>query len=303
MKTSLFLVILSLMMTNSFCQTNEYHPFPDSNVIWNQSIWYLDGTCLVSDDQSLYISGDTTIGPYTYHKLYLNGYTSELCQFPNSAIPPYYHIGGYWGAFRQDALNKKVFLNQGKDTLAYDFNLNVGDTLNSYLSGFGNGFNYISSIDSVLVGNEYTKRFWISWLDHDNYVALIEGIGSTFGAFAVLLPPFESGSSLGCVNANNQTVWPSDTNECKLISNVDDIFIQTRVFVFPNPASDKIIIETSTTARKSQFSIMNLNGQEFITCQISELKKQIDISNLPNGVYFVRLTNDKSVEVGKFIKE
>jgi len=30
---------------------------------------------------------------------------------------------------------------------------------------------------------------------------------------------------------------------------------------------------------------------------------QIDISNLPSGVYFVRLTNDNTVAVGKIIKD
>jgi hypothetical protein len=40
-----------------------------------------------------------------------------------------------------------------------------------------------------------------------------------------------------------------------------------------------------------------------MTRQITSPKTQIDISNLPNGVYFVRLTNDKTMEVGKFVKQ
>jgi hypothetical protein len=70
----------------------------------------------------------------------------------------------------------------------------------------------------------------------------------------------------------------------------------------PNPATNEITIETSTTPAISQVSIMNLNGQEVLTSQITEPKTVIDISNLPSGVYFVRLTNDKTVEVGKIIK-
>ena len=46
-----------------------------------------------------------------------------------------------------------------------------------------------------------------------------------------------------------------------------------------------------------------LSGQEIITRPITEPKTQIDINNLPSGVYFVRLTNDKTVEVGKFVKK
>jgi len=73
--------------------------------------------------------------------------------------------------------------------------------------------------------------------------------------------------------------------------------------LYPNPATDKITIEKSATPAKNQLSITNLNGQQLITCQVTELKTQIDISNLPSGVYFVRLTNDKTVEVGMFVKQ
>jgi hypothetical protein len=48
---------------------------------------------------------------------------------------------------------------------------------------------------------------------------------------------------------------------------------------------------------------MNLNGEEVLTINLLKPKTQIDISALPGGVYFVRLTNDKTVEVGKFVKQ
>jgi hypothetical protein len=73
--------------------------------------------------------------------------------------------------------------------------------------------------------------------------------------------------------------------------------------LYPNPATDKITVETSATPAINQLTIMDLNGQELITRQITEPKTQIDISSLPSGVYFVRLTKDKTVEVGKFVKE
>jgi len=72
---------------------------------------------------------------------------------------------------------------------------------------------------------------------------------------------------------------------------------------YPNPAIDRITVEISGTAKGCNLSIVNIEGQELIPRQISEPKTEIDISNLPSGVYFVRLTNDRMVEVGKIIKQ
>ena len=134
MRKTLLIVIFSAIWLTDFCQTNVYHPFPDSNAVWiqNSDGWY--GTaCWIYHDQNLYISGDTILSGHSYHKLYLNEYVSEFCAPPNTPFPPFYSFGRYYGAFRQDIPNKKVYLyNEGlaePDVLAYDYNLNFGDTL------------------------------------------------------------------------------------------------------------------------------------------------------------------------------
>jgi hypothetical protein len=71
--------------------------------------------------------------------------------------------------------------------------------------------------------------------------------------------------------------------------------------IFPNPTTDRIVISGIT--QKSNVAIFNTEGQSLITRQISESDRMIDISNLPSGIYFVRLTNKKTVKVGKFIKQ
>ena len=57
----------------------------------------------------------------------------------------------------------------------------------------------------------------------------------------------------------------------------------------------------STT--NGQLSILSLNSQQLITCQLTEPITQIDISTLPSGVYFVRVTGERTVQVGKFVKQ
>jgi hypothetical protein len=73
--------------------------------------------------------------------------------------------------------------------------------------------------------------------------------------------------------------------------------------IFPDPASDKIIAETSETSSSGTLSILNLNGQEFMQETINKSSAQIDISTLPCGVYVVKLTGERSVQVAKFVKE
>jgi hypothetical protein len=73
--------------------------------------------------------------------------------------------------------------------------------------------------------------------------------------------------------------------------------------LYPNPASKVITIEITGEFIKSHLSITNIEGQELIAQAISESKTQLDISRLPNGVYFVRLANDKSIKNGKIIKQ
>jgi hypothetical protein len=63
------------------------------------------------------------------------------------------------GALKEDSLNNKtyfVFPGFSNDSLFYDYNLNIGDTLKGYMNG---GCNIIiSSIDSVIVGSEFRKK-------------------------------------------------------------------------------------------------------------------------------------------------
>jgi len=50
-------------------------------------------------------------------------------------------------------------------------------------------------------------------------------------------------------------------------------------------------------------TILNINGQEILKQTITKPSTQIDISTFQSGIYFVKLTGERSVTVGKFIKK
>ena len=76
---------------------------------------------------------------------------------------------------------------------------------------------------------------------------------------------------------------------------------ETSFTVYPNPVQNKLTIETN--CKESILSISDINGEEMMKQQVKESKTQIDLSSLKNGVYFVKVINNKTSVVKKIIKE
>jgi photosystem II stability/assembly factor-like uncharacterized protein len=70
--------------------------------------------------------------------------------------------------------------------------------------------------------------------------------------------------------------------------------------IYPNPSSNIITVETIA---KGHLSILNLNGQEVITHQITGPKTQVDLSTLTSGIFLLKLVGENGVQVGKIIKQ
>ncbi len=75
------------------------------------------------------------------------------------------------------------------------------------------------------------------------------------------------------------------------------IYIQSRIPISPNPSSEFITIETALDINVVE--IINQNGMSVLKGN----DKQINVSNLITGVYFVRCsTLQKEMYYNKFIK-
>jgi len=170
---TLLLIFYSLVSTG---QTSVYHPFPDSSALWNihfSLYCFSNGTG--NENYSITISGDTTISAHTYHKLttpFIQSLSTGICSGP---------VSGYKGSFRQDTLAHKVFYiprDSSSEQVLYDFNLHTGDTVKGYLEARAYPKDIVNTIDSVLVGTQYRKRWSINSAYH---IQWIEGVGSTYG--------------------------------------------------------------------------------------------------------------------------
>lgn len=76
------------------------------------------------------------------------------------------------------------------------------------------------------------------------------------------------------------------------------------ISVYPNPASTIITFSTPTKPEKNTIlTIIDITGKQLIMRQITEKQTVVDVSGLSQGVYFVRVADDRAVRVSKFIKQ
>ncbi|MFI5204640.1 MAG: T9SS type A sorting domain-containing protein [Flavobacteriales bacterium] len=268
-----------------------YHPFPDSNATWN---YYLDPNCMlmgtVWEYYSVTYSGDTSINSQTYHKLttpYIDAYFSGLCS-------PVTFFVGYRGAIRQDTLVKKVFFVAPGDTteeLLYDFTLQVGDTVQGYLTSPPYPNDTVISIDSVLIGSSYRKR----WFINSCYpIYLIEGIGSTYGLieYSPNCLPDAWTYSLTCFQQNGQTLYPNTSTTCELITSVNPANEnENKITVFPNPSNGSVTVQFDQTIEIIQLT--DLTGKIILNQKLNS-QTSFQIDHLLSGTYILTTIDNKN---------
>ncbi len=89
---------------------------------------------------------------------------------------------------------------------------------------------------------------------------------------------------------------------CVTVS-VDEVHSSDKLFIYPNPSSTQITLQLPNTPQTNTvLAIYNLNGQQLILHKITEQKTVVDISGLRNGIYFLKVADDKTMMVGKMVK-
>ena len=81
----------------------------------------------------------------------------------------------------------------------------------------------------------------------------------------------------------------------------DSELIATALSFYPNPVTDVLNVQTSGLY-ETIVEIYSLNGNLLITNTITGAAK-IDVSDLPRGLYLIKVKTTGQIEVGKFIKD
>jgi hypothetical protein len=278
----LFPILLTLSAT---AQTSVYHPFPDSNAIWNYHLLLYGIPVPLDEHYSIIISGDTVINSISYQKLSTPYVQSTMNSIATNVMAE------YKGAIRQDIVNRRVFIVPPAETteqLLYDFTMQAGDTVRGYIETGLNPADIVESIDSVLVGSDYRKR----WKINSGYdIYFIEGIGSTYGLIEHS-PGFVvdwASVSITCFSQNGQTLYPDTATDCPVITSVNSLVKNSNtVMVFPNPSSGFFTIEFGEPANIREVRLTDLTGNIVLQYQTNK-QTNIKIDNLHSGIYFLNV--------------
>jgi len=76
--------------------------------------------------------------------------------------------------------------------------------------------------------------------------------------------------------------------------------VKTTFNIFPNPSQGNITITSETVFNTVE--MINFLGQTVLSQQCNTNELSLDLSNLNNGIYFVRITSENGVAVQKFVK-
>jgi len=300
----LYFCFFILVSINSVAQTSVYHPFPDSNAVWNVEIVSQCSSSTVTWEWYSYVmNGDTSIGGNSYHKIYIPLFLDTSQCFGNSALAGY-----YFGCVRQDTSLKRVYFIErlaSTENLLYDFSLEIGDTIHGLLTNWGDcaDDSVITEIDSILINGNYRKRWKVPTMLMPQHI--IEGIGYLGGPFTPICS-WEGRDDLSCFTQDNVVLYEDSFNVthpglCGIINSVSPVEKKPTTFLYPNPVFEEAMLETP--AQPAVLSIYNYLGILVLERKIISNKTILQLEDLHDGIYFYCLTDSSlRVHVNSFIK-
>ena len=97
-------------------------------------------------------------------------------------------------------------------------------------------------------------------------------------------------NGLRCYWAGGSPVYSNDVNYCDAVLGIDEPGMECEQFaIYPNPTDGTLYVETrrATSLPTETYRITNMMGQTLMIGQIIAENQQINVSNLPQGMYFI----------------
>jgi hypothetical protein len=128
-------------------------------------------------------------------------------------------------------------------------------------------------------------------------------IGTTFGLNTDLVPIFENAEDLMCFSLNGVSMFPDSTSYCDPTLHTSPVESATPVQVFPNPTNGSFTLVIPGEHPEGLLAIFNMQGAKINEMQILQNEMQLDINEMPQGIYLLRVVCNETVYCLRVIKE
>ena len=282
-------LLCSLLISGPTVAQNGYL---ENDPIWScgtECNWGI-AHCFERDDFNLYLCGDTVIADTMYRKLCQHG-VHETYWYYSPPPSPDCEVGWYfyeWTAGFLRESGKRLFFRASwqPDTLLYDFDLEVGDTLPStYLLDGAIQTLVVSEMDSILIGSNWRKRFN---LDDGQGSFLLEGIGSSNGLMSPIGWNWACANGLTCFGLGGTAYFPEVGVDCDLHLGVSPFKPPLeKLNARPNPTSD--LISVAVPWRTERLGLVDAFGRIVLTVSGPfPPTVSLNVSDLSRGTYFLK---------------
>ena len=213
----------------------------------------------------------------------------------------------------QDVTHEYVYERNGKVywwnktleefTVLYDFGAEVGDSWNIFV-GTEILTMHVDGVDFIEYGDRYYPMLHVSDPDDIFSGDIVCGIGHLTSFFPERLMDNGDGirvEGLRCYWVEDELVFKPGDEDCDAIySEVhgvdeDSPSMGSGTFVvYPNPTNGVLFVETRLIASlpDQTYRITNLMGQTVLSGNINAENQQIDVSSLPQGMYFITFAGE-----------
>ncbi|MDP1622882.1 MAG: T9SS type A sorting domain-containing protein [Bacteroidales bacterium] len=302
MKTLFFYTYFMCLATMLFGQ--DYHPLIRPNVYWDVAYWNSFAFCNIDVTRTEFIDGDSLIEGHLYRLQHVYPFLGT--PGPGNTICPPYTIDTIPtrnAVLREDTQAKKVYIYNENyfphDQLLYDFSVSPGDTVQSQYINQGAPIVVYSVFDTILLNGDVRKIFCF-----DPYCAMnyIESIGGCKGLAEPIVIGLGFGSTILCIKEEEIPLWGE--GECNYQFVAITEYTNPGLQIVPNPASGTLLIELPANYGEMEISLFNIQGKNSVKIipQPGKGQSEIDVSGIPKGVYFIRVTAGKRfVATGKVV--
>ena len=299
-------ITITILATIFLLKTSKVFSQYDSLVV-DHAVWIINGDDPLNTPWPIdiaygyYLDGDTVYNAMTYKKVY----RLILHNYSQTNVPNYnpYAIDTkfLYALIRED--NKRIYavrffsdnlvdpLNHcivNSEYLLHDYNVLIGDTVHEC-----NMTSY-AIIDSIAYPSVYGHKAFLS----QNFITLLEGIGSGNGLFENFIPNVSGFWQMWL----NQ-YCKGDLQYCGLgfVSINENNFNSTFLNIFPNPSTHFCNISAKSFVH-STLKIYDLTGRVLLQQNINE-QARINVSALKEGMYVVEVRDEGRSVKGKLIRD